>query len=188
VTGAQDFPREQLNKLGQYIRDQRTRSRLSLRQLAELANVSNPYLSQIERGMHEPSVRVLKAIAAALDLSADVLLAEAGLLERVGGGRPSTRSASDLGRGGGASNEPTSDVERAINADPFLASEQKAALIQVYRSYLSAGPASAPGPGPGPGPAMVDPMTAFLAPHLPLPSPPHHGRGGHGPFDTTPSD
>ena len=153
MTSAQDFSREQLNRLGAYIRDQRTRSRLSLRQLAELANVSNPYLSQIERGMHEPSVRVLKAIAAALDLSADVLLAEAGLLERAVG-RPvvaasssvSGTSPTDQGAGRGADAGPT-DVERAVNADPRLAVEQKAALIQVYRSYLlAAGPAPATEP------------------------------------------
>jgi transcriptional regulator with XRE-family HTH domain len=144
VTSAQDFSREQLNRLGAYIRDQRTRSRLSLRQLAELANVSNPYLSQIERGMHEPSVRVLKAIAAALDLSADVLLAEAGMLERSVGRPVVTTSSSvsgtspgDLGVVRGADTGPT-DVERAVNADPRLAADQKAALIQVYRSYLLA--------------------------------------------------
>jgi transcriptional regulator with XRE-family HTH domain len=151
VTSAQDFSREQLNKLGAYIRDQRTRSRLSLRQLAELANVSNPYLSQIERGMHEPSVRVLKAISAALDLSADVLLAEAGLLERAAGRPISTTSSassqasalspSGLGPAARASDTSPSDVEQAVNADPRLATEQKAALIQVYRSYLlAAGP------------------------------------------------
>ena len=153
MTSAQDFSREQLNKLGAYIRDQRTRSRLSLRQLAELANVSNPYLSQIERGMHEPSVRVLKAISAALDLSADVLLAEAGLLERAAGlplattssasSTTSPRSPSGLGAAARVSDTPLPDVERAVNADPRLATEQKAALIQVYRSYLLA--ASPPG-------------------------------------------
>ena len=87
--------------------------------------------------MHEPSVRVLKAIAAALDLSADVLLAEAGLLERAVG-RPvvaasssvSGTSPTDQGAGRGADAGPT-NVERAVNADPRLAVEQKAALIQV---------------------------------------------------------
>lgn len=156
VTSAQDFSREQLNKLGAYIRDQRTRSRLSLRQLAELANVSNPYLSQIERGMHEPSVRVLKAIATALDLSADVLLAEAGMLERSVGRPVVAASSSVTGRAptdAGTAREGdggTSEVERAVNADPRLGAEQKAALIQVYRSYLLAG-------GPvGPGGATVE--------------------------------
>ena len=92
--------------------------------MAELANVSNPYLSQIERGLHEPSVRVLKAIAAGLDLSADVLLAEAGLLERVTG---KGRDGTDV-----------SGVEAAIAADTNLSSEQRLALVQVYRSFLGA--------------------------------------------------
>jgi DNA-binding XRE family transcriptional regulator len=147
---AQEFPAEQLTRLGAYIRDQRHKARLSLRQLAQLANVSNPYLSQIERGMHEPSVRVLKAIAAGLDLSADVILAEAGLLERAAGltgsgsgthgtspgssGSASTSSAA--GSAGGSEAGKSPDVETAINADSRLTAEQKAALVQVYRSYI----------------------------------------------------
>jgi hypothetical protein len=94
--------------------------------------------------MHEPSVRVLKAIAAALDLSADVLLAEAGMLERAVG-RPIVATSSSApgqtpaGRGEARPTDAaTTDVERAVNADPRLASDQKAALIQVYRSYLLA--------------------------------------------------
>lgn len=152
AVAAKEFPADQLTRLGAYIRDQRQKARLSLRQLAELANVSNPYLSQIERGMHEPSVRVLKAIAAGLDLSADVILAEAGLLERAAGlaGAPSAMGTS-AGTTAGAGNtsarpsggQPTSsdgpppDVETAINADPKLSTDQKAALVQVYRSYLA---------------------------------------------------
>jgi DNA-binding XRE family transcriptional regulator len=150
VAAAKEFPADQLTRLGAYIRDQRQKARLSLRQLAELANVSNPYLSQIERGMHEPSVRVLKAIAAGLDLSADVILAEAGLLERaagLAGGSTSVGGSAGPGAttGGGSSGQPPSrdglppDVETAINADTRLSADQKAALLQVYRSYL-AGP------------------------------------------------
>src|SRR5438132_14061346 len=71
----------QLEALGEFIRSQRKMAQLSLRELADRTHVSNPYLSQIERGLHEPSVRVLKAIAGALNLSAETLLAEAGLLE-----------------------------------------------------------------------------------------------------------
>ncbi len=73
--------RTQLVALGQLIRAQRQQAELTLRDLAARTNVSNPYLSQIERGLHEPSVRVLKAIAAALNLSAESLLQQAGLLE-----------------------------------------------------------------------------------------------------------
>lgn len=123
-----DFPSEQVSKLGAFIHEKRTRARLSLRQLAELANVSNPYLSQIERGLHEPSVRVLKAIAAGLDLSSDVLLAEAGLLERAAG-RTGEADRAEV---------PAPAVEAAIQSDSQLTAEQKTALVVVYRSYLSA--------------------------------------------------
>jgi transcriptional regulator with XRE-family HTH domain len=106
--------------LGAYIREQRKLSRLTLRELAELAQVSNPYLSQLERGMHEPSVRVIRSIARALNLSATTLLEESGLFdEEVGTDR-------------------TVDVEAALRADPGLSPEQKDALISVYRTYLRA--------------------------------------------------
>lgn len=94
---------------------------LSLRELAARTNVSNPYLSQIERGLHEPSVRVLKAIAAALNMSAESLLKQAGLLEEEGGVSESA---------------PT--TEKAIVADTALKPEQRTALLAVYRSYLEA--------------------------------------------------
>src|SRR5258706_1825303 len=73
--------RQQLEALGEFIKHQRTMAKLSLRDLAARTNVSNPYLSQIERGLHEPSVRVLKAIATALNMSAESLLTQAGLLD-----------------------------------------------------------------------------------------------------------
>src|SRR3954468_16456864 len=77
-----DSARQQLRMLGDFIRQQRQMAELSLRELAARTNVSNPYLSQIERGLHEPSVRVLKAIAGALNMSAESLLKQAGLLEQ----------------------------------------------------------------------------------------------------------
>jgi len=123
--GADDPWRAQLESLGDFIRTQRKLAQLSLRQLAERTDVSNPYLSQIERGLHEPSVRVLRAIAKALDLSAETLLAQAGLLER-GNERP--------GPGDGAS----PSTEAAIRADPALSEGQKEALLAVYRSYAAA--------------------------------------------------
>ncbi len=71
----------QLQALGAYIRTQRKLANLSLRQLADMTSLSNPYLSQIERGLHQPSVRVLKLLSDALDVSAETLLAQAGLLD-----------------------------------------------------------------------------------------------------------
>lgn len=118
-------PREKV--LGELIRAQREAAKLSLRDLAALTNVSNPYLSQIERGLHEPSVRVVRSIADALGLSAEDLLANAGLLGDDAGGRGVT---------------PT--VEQAINADKRLTEEQRQALIGVYRSYLDANAAVGP--------------------------------------------
>lgn len=120
--------------LGEFIRSQRRLANLSLRELADKTNVSNPYLSQLERGLHEPSVRVLKAIAAGLDLSAEVILAEAGLLERAAGLATGNLPADGHARTT-ADGRPA--VEAAIDDDPLLTSEQKGALIQVYRSYLA---------------------------------------------------
>lgn len=108
--------------LGSYIRSQRKLANLSLRQLADIAKVSNPYLSQIERGLHAPSVRVLRSIAEALDLSAETLLEQAGLLE-------------DANNGAAASATPA--TERAIRIDARLTEAQKEALISVYRSYVA---------------------------------------------------
>ena len=108
-----------VDALGQFIRDQRQLAKLSLRELAERARVSNPYLSQVERGLHEPSVRVLAAIATALGLSAETLLTEAGLLDD-----------HDATSGG--------STESAIRADSALTAEQKDALLAVYQSYVAA--------------------------------------------------
>jgi transcriptional regulator with XRE-family HTH domain len=118
--------RGQMVALGGFIRAQRSLARLSLRELAGLTDLSNAYLSQVERGLHEPSVRVLKAIAEALDLSAETLLAQAGLL-RNGEARPEADSVER--------------TEATIRADPTLSEDQKEALLAVYRSY-SAGDAS----------------------------------------------
>jgi transcriptional regulator with XRE-family HTH domain len=106
---------------------------LSLRELAARTNVSNPYLSQIERGLHEPSVRVLKAIATALNVSAESLLTQAGLLEDEGD----------------ASSEPAAPLSTAetIASDPDLTPEQRTALLAVYQSYLDANDAEEVAPG-----------------------------------------
>jgi transcriptional regulator with XRE-family HTH domain len=116
----------QREALGAFIRSQRRMANLSLRQLAELTHLSNPYLSQIERGLHQPSVRVLRAISDALNLSAETLLAQAGLIDAVTAGPASVGEAN--------SNAP--QTEDAIRGDGRLTEEQKAALIAVYRSML----------------------------------------------------
>lgn len=115
-----DAARKQLESLGGFIRERRKQAQYSLRDLADRANVSNPYLSQIERGLHTPSVRVLKAIAAALNVSAESLLVQAGLLDAAG-------------EEGGA----LPSVEDAIRADTRITEDQKSAMLAVYRSYLA---------------------------------------------------
>ncbi|HEY7274964.1 MAG TPA: helix-turn-helix transcriptional regulator [Trebonia sp.] len=124
----------QREALGAFIRERRQQANLSLRQLAELTSLSNPYLSQIERGLHQPSVRVLRAISDALNLSAETLLAQAGLIDAMAGGT-GTRGGTDAEKTGAGSGVP--DTEQAIRADKRLTEDQKSALIVVYRSMLS---------------------------------------------------
>jgi transcriptional regulator with XRE-family HTH domain len=123
---ASDTWNAQMEALGAFIRSQRKLANLSLRQLAELTTLSNPYLSQIERGLHQPSVRVLKLLSGALNVSAETLLAQAGLLD----------AAADGDLAAAADEPPPSSVEAAIVADERLADEQKAALLAVYHSML----------------------------------------------------
>src|SRR5687768_17911435 len=110
ATGEGEDPR--VRQLGEYIRLQRQMADLSLRGMAELTKVSNAYLSQIERGLHQPSLRVLQAIAQALNIPADTLLAQAGVVSR-----PPDRSE-----------PPTSGTEEGIRSDPALTPEDRAAL------------------------------------------------------------
>lgn len=112
-----------LAAFGEYLRSQRRLANLSLREMAERTKVSNAYLSQIERGMHAPSVRVLRSIARALDLSAEAMLAQAGLLD--------DPPATDGGHA-----QP-SGTEAAIRSDRKLTEDQKEALLSVYRSYVA---------------------------------------------------
>lgn len=114
----------QLEALGAFIRNQRKLAHLSLRQLAEMTTISNPYLSQIERGLHQPSVRVLKLISEALDISAETLLAQAGLLSG-----QEAEVADDA--------EATDRVTAAIRADQRLTDAQRTALLAVYESMLT---------------------------------------------------
>lgn len=101
-----------LHELGAFIKEQRTDARLSVRRLADLADVSNPYLSQIERGLRKPSAEILQRVAAALRISAETLYVKAGILEA-----------------------PTDDLEERIMTDSELTEPQKQALIGVYRSF-----------------------------------------------------
>jgi transcriptional regulator with XRE-family HTH domain len=113
--------KSQMEALGSFIRTQRKLADLSLRELAEMTEISNPYLSQLERGLHQPSVRVLKSIANALNVSAETLLVQAGLLE----------GATATGEGEAPAR---SSVEAAIRTDPILSDDEKEALINVYRT------------------------------------------------------
>ncbi|MGN6795010.1 MAG: helix-turn-helix domain-containing protein [Streptosporangiaceae bacterium] len=115
----------QMEALGDFIRRQRKLANLSLRQLAEKTRLSNPYLSQIERGLHQPSMRVIKLISEALNVSAESLLTHAGLLHH------GQNAASDI--------PELPMVEQAIEADVRLSDQQRAALISVYRSMSGAG-------------------------------------------------
>lgn len=111
--------------LGDLIRAQRQMAKLSLRQLSVMAQVSNPYLSQVERGLHQPSVRVLRSIADALDVSTAMLLGQAGLI------------SGDEGR-------DVCATASAIMGDTRLTPPQRLALLSVYRSYVDADTKDAP--------------------------------------------
>jgi transcriptional regulator with XRE-family HTH domain len=106
--------------LGEYLRDQRTAAKLSLRQLSELAGVSNPYLSQIERGLKRPSAEILQQLAKGLEVSAESLYVRAGIL--------------DAETGAPAPDAP--DVRRAIAQDALLTARQKKTLLDIYESYV----------------------------------------------------
>ncbi len=105
-----------MRDLGDFIRDQRRTARLSLRKLSELAGISNPYLSQIERGLRKPSAEILQAIARALRISAETLYVRAGILEERDGDH---------------------DLVAEILRNPTLNERQKQVLIDVYRSFLN---------------------------------------------------
>jgi transcriptional regulator with XRE-family HTH domain len=108
-----------INALGGFIRAQRQLAKLSLREMAAITSVSNAYLSQVERGLHQPSLKVLQSIADALQLSTEQLLKQAGW---------ESRQAA----------ERTGATEEAICTDPRLSAEQRAALLGVYRSFVDA--------------------------------------------------
>jgi transcriptional regulator with XRE-family HTH domain len=103
-----------VNSIGDYIREQREQAKISLRQLSQAAGVSNPYLSQIERGLRKPSAEILQQIAKGLRISAEALYVQAGILED----RPAD-----------------SGVRSALLADPNLSERQKQVLVEIYESF-----------------------------------------------------
>jgi transcriptional regulator with XRE-family HTH domain len=144
-----------VSSIGEYIRQQREQAKISLRQLASAAGVSNPYLSQIERGLRRPSAEILQQIAKGLRISAEALYVQAGILE---------------------DRRPDSGVRAAVLADPELAERQKQVLLEIYESFRretalnvqvpAGGEAADPGPAlraAGTGPASVGPVSTGLA-------------------------
>ena len=120
---------EHLADLGRFIREQRGAARMSLRRLSEVAGISNPYLSQIERGLRKPSAEIQQQLAKALRISAETIYVQAGILD-----------PSEAGT-----------VVAAIEGDPLLTDSQKQALLQIYRSFvLESGATEAPTEAPEP--------------------------------------
>jgi len=118
-----------LHDLGEYLREQRQSAQLSLRQLSEVAGISNPYISQIERGLKKPSAEILQALAKALSISAESLYVRAGILDE----------RTDVGEA------RLVDVTDAVLADPKLNDRQRAVLLDVYESFVGApAPSKAP--------------------------------------------
>lgn len=126
---------DQVTELGDYLREQREQARLSVRQLAQAAGVSNPYLSQIERGLRKPSADVLQQIAKGLRISAEALYVRAGILDEAVG----------------------IDVEVAIRTDPLLTERQRRVLLEIYASFMAEnGRAAADGTAPEAPQAVAD--------------------------------
>jgi transcriptional regulator with XRE-family HTH domain len=152
--------------LGDYIREQRRDSNVSLRQLAKLAGVSNPYLSQIERGLRKPSAEILQQIAKALRISAEALYIQAGILEQREGSRI---------------------VPDAVQADETLTERQKQVLLEIYESFrkenaglaqppgapepLATAPHQATNPAVAQKPAAKKPAARKTAPKKSVPTP-----------------
>src|SRR5665648_1023804 len=147
-----NFTSISVHDLGEYLREQRQSAQLSLRQLSEAAGISNPYISQIERGLKKPSAEILQALAKGLRISAESLYIRAGILDE----------RTDLG---GA---PAVDVTDVILADPRLNDRQRAALLDVYESFVgetaAAGAPRASSPTtsgrPSPTPTLFTPLLA----------------------------
>lgn len=120
---------ERWRDLGEFIREQRRVGHLSLRKLSEMAGISNPYLSQIERGLRKPSAEILQQIARALEISSETLYVRAGILE---------------------AREGEADLVADIRRDAWLSEEQKKTLVQIYETFRAERVASGYGPPPEP--------------------------------------
>jgi transcriptional regulator with XRE-family HTH domain len=144
-----------VGSIGEYIRQQREQAKISLRQLASAAGVSNPYLSQIERGLRRPSAEILQQIAKGLRISAEALYVQAGILE---------------------DRRPDSGVRAAVLTDPELTERQKQVLLEIYESFrrepagtvtdgavLAAVETASPQPGGAPQPEGTEPEGTKLA-------------------------
>jgi transcriptional regulator with XRE-family HTH domain len=103
-----------MRDLGEFIRDQRRVGHLSLRKLSEMAGISNPYLSQIERGLRKPSAEILQSLARALEISSETLYVRAGILD---------------------ARDSTADLMAEIRRDPHINEDQKKTLIRIYESF-----------------------------------------------------
>lgn len=119
-----DVVEQRWRDVGDFIRDQRRSTQLSLRKLADMAGVSNPYLSQIERGLRKPSAEILQQIAHALEISAETLYVRAGILDE---------------------RESEADLVEAIRRDPALTEDQKRTLTHIYRSFRTQNGVDEPG-------------------------------------------
>src|SRR5207237_363808 len=146
---------DHVRDLGLFIREQRRTAEVSLRQLAKSAGVSNPYLSQIERGLRTPSAEILQQIARGLRISAEALYVRAGILEE----------------------RPAGAVVDAILVSPDLRERPKQALLDVYRSFRQHAPAAPAPPPPAPGPGTAGP-----GPAGPLSSGPAGGEQARNPL------
>ncbi|MFD0854966.1 helix-turn-helix domain-containing protein [Actinomadura adrarensis] len=118
-----------VGSIGEYIREQRTKAKISLRQLADVSGISNPYLSQIERGLRKPSAEILQQIAKGLRISAEALYVQAGILEE---------------------RESDTDVQAAVRADLMLTERQKQVLLDIYASFLKENANEVPARSEGP--------------------------------------
>ena len=140
--------------LGDYLREQRTDAKLSLRQLAQATGISNPYLSQIERGLRRPSADVLQKIAKSLQISAETLYIQAGILS--------------------PEDHEIRSVEVSILGDPGLTDRQKQSLVEIYRSFRAANAPLEATPGP------ADPVAALVTTDSPRENPTKEEGINHG--------
>ena len=153
------MPQVSVNSIGEYIREQREQAKISLRQLSQAAGVSNPYLSQIERGLRKPSAEILQQIAKGLRISAEALYVQAGILED----RPAD-----------------SGVRSALLADPSLSERQKQVLIEIYESFRKESEAAPDSPAGATVTVMPRAVTAADPGITPDDRPARPGRGARG--------